>query len=405
MMRDHFNGLVTGIEKSIEENPEAVSPRKRYTLEVARLGTRLYSEESKVAWCGIVAPFDILNAMGITSCFVEFIGAMLASTGVVGEFMEEAEHSGYAPDICAYHRSVIGAAMKGLMPVPEILIATTCPCTGGLSTMENLSRIFEKEMFILNIPNEMTAKSVEYLADQLRDMVSFVEAHTGEKLEPGKLALSIEKTNRARELLIEVYDLASRVPSPATSKEMGNFGIVMPLFFGTDGGIEVAETYRDTFRNRVEMKKGGLNDEQQRLIWIQNRIQFKNPIINMMEENYGAAVVIDELNDITWGPIDPGDPYPGIAKRCISIPFNGSIQNRIEHIKMLSRKYSVDGAVFPGHWGCRQGTGSRGLIEAGLKDMGIPMLNLDMDCVDTRNYAGGQVRTRVEAFMETLGNR
>lgn len=405
MMMRHFENIVNGIEKSIDENPEATSPRKRYTLEVARLGTRLYSGEKKVAWCGVVVPFDILNAMGITSCFVEFIGAMLASTGIVGEFMEEAEHAGYTPDLCGYHRSVLGAALKGLMPIPEVLIATTCPCSGGLSTIENLSRIFEKEMFVLNIPAEMNRKSIEYLADQLKDMVSFIEAHTGEKLDPEKLSLSIEKTNRTRELLAEVYDLASSVPSPATGKDLGNFGIVMALFLGTDGGIEVAKTYRDSYRKRVEMKKGGRDHEKHRLIWIQNRIQFKNPIINIMEENYGAAIVVDELNDITWDPIDPDDPYTGIAKRCISIPFNGSIKNRIDHIKMLSQKYSVNGAVFPGHWGCRQGTGARGLIEAGLKEIGVPMLNLDTDCVDTRNYAEGQVRTRVEAFMETLDSR
>ncbi|MCP3860803.1 MAG: hypothetical protein GY704_14220, partial [Phycisphaeraceae bacterium] len=72
-------------------------------------GSRLYDDESKVAWCGIAAPFDLLTAMGVTSCFVEFIGAMLSSTGVVGEFLEAAEHDGFAGDTCGYHRAVMGA--------------------------------------------------------------------------------------------------------------------------------------------------------------------------------------------------------------------------------------------------------------------------------------------------------
>jgi benzoyl-CoA reductase/2-hydroxyglutaryl-CoA dehydratase subunit BcrC/BadD/HgdB len=30
------------------------------------------------------------------------------------------------------------------------------------------------------------------------------------------------------------------------------------------------------------------------------------------------------------------------------------------------------------------------------------VVNLEVDCVDTRNFAEGQLRTRLEAFMEML---
>jgi benzoyl-CoA reductase/2-hydroxyglutaryl-CoA dehydratase subunit BcrC/BadD/HgdB len=68
----------------------------------------------------------------------------------------------------------------------------------------------------------------------------------------------------------------------------------------------------------------------------------------------------------------------------------------------LARAYKLDGAINPCHWGCRQGTGARGLISDGLKEINVPVLNLEVDCVDTRNFAEGQLRTRIEAFMEML---
>jgi benzoyl-CoA reductase/2-hydroxyglutaryl-CoA dehydratase subunit BcrC/BadD/HgdB len=71
----------------------------------------------------------------------------------------------------------------------------------------------------------------------------------------------------------------------------------------------------------------------------------------------------------------------------------------------LAQKYRIDGAINPCHWGCRQGTGVRGLIAQGLKAIDIPVLNLEMDCVDERNFTEGQVRTRLEAFVELLENR
>ena len=108
---------------------------------------------------------------------------------------------------------------------------------------------------------------------------------------------------------------------------------------------------------------------------------------------------------MTWDPIDPHDPYVGFAERAISIPFNGGVERRVQHLKKLAQDYKIDGAINPCHWGCRQGTGARGLIEEGLKEIGVPVLNLEVDCVDTRNYAEGQLKTRLGAFFEMLHSR
>jgi len=405
MMKQYFDNLVTGIETKLTEAPENRSPRKLYALEIARLGSRLYSGENKVAWCGIAAPFDILSAMNITSCFVEFIGAMLASTGMAGEFLEEAEQTGFAADICGYHRGVMGATLKGLMPEPDFLIGTTCPCSGGIAVMENLAKHFNKDLFVLNIPQQQTDSSINYLAEQIRQMVKFVSEHTGEPLNEDKLKEAIVKTNQAREIIDQAYQFAKHVPSPADGKILANFGIVMALLLGTDAAVEVAKIYRNEFEKRVNNGQSGADKEQVRLMWIQNRIQFKNQLVDMLEQDFGAVIVVDELNDITWDAIDPDDPYTGIAKRAISIPFNGEANRRIDHLKKLAREYKIDGAINPCNWGCRQGTGSRGLITEGLKEVGVPVLNLEVDCIDQRTFAEGQIKTRLEAFTEMLESR
>jgi benzoyl-CoA reductase/2-hydroxyglutaryl-CoA dehydratase subunit BcrC/BadD/HgdB len=402
MMLQYFERLASRLEAKIHKDSDKPNARRKFALEIARIGTRLYSGQHRVAWCGVVAPFDMLSAMNITSCFVEFVGAMLASTGAVATFLEESEHAGFAADTCGYHRGVIGAALKGVMPVPDVMIATTCPCTGGLAAMENLARLFKQQLFVLDVPATDTSESVQYLANQYKDMFKFVSSRTGETLDEEKLREAIEKSNRARELMVEVFRLAANVPSPANGQSLANFGIVMALFLGTDAAIEIAQAYKDEFEQIIRNGQSGVPEEKVRLLWLQNRIQFKNPLIKMLEQEYHAAVVIDELNDITWEPIDPADPFTGIAKRTITTPLNGEINRRLDHVRHLSRTYKVDGVVNPCHWGCRQGTGARGLMQAGFKELGIPVVNLEVDCVDTRNFAEGQLRTRLEAFMEML---
>ncbi|MEW6332786.1 MAG: 2-hydroxyacyl-CoA dehydratase family protein [Thermodesulfobacteriota bacterium] len=403
MMNEYFTDLEAGIVKAIGEGN--VSHRKLYTLELARLGRRLYSGSDSIAWCGITAPFDLLNALGATSCFVEFIGAMLALTGAVGPFIEETDHAGYSSDSCSYHRSVSGAAIKGMMPVPKFLIGTTNPCSGGLAVLENLARHFDRELFVLHIPQDDSGGNVPFLADQMREMVAFASRVSGTTLDDDRLRRSVELSNRASAVMKEIFALARHDPSPVSSRDLSNFGIVMSLFLGGEPAVTIAEAFRDEFKRRIDAGVSGAPGRKYRLLWIQNRIQFRHGLEKMLEEEYGASIICDELNDITWDPIDPEHPFEGFARKSISIPFNGTIETRIGHLKTLAREYRIDGAVNPCNWGCRQGTGARGLIEKGLGEIGVPVLNIEVDCVDSRKFTEGQIRTRLEAFMEMLQSR
>jgi benzoyl-CoA reductase/2-hydroxyglutaryl-CoA dehydratase subunit BcrC/BadD/HgdB len=402
MLAQYFSGMVSAFETRFQRHPTA---RGRFTLEILRLGKRLYSGEDRLAWCGVCVPFDLLHAMGINSCFVEFIGGVLSSTGKVGPFLEEAEHAGFLADGCAYHRAVIGAAAKGMVPPPDFVIATSSPCTGGSAAVENLARMFDRPLFVLNVPPDGSDAGIEFVARQLRNMVDFITEHTGRTLDRDRLSNAIELTNKAREALVDVFEMAKRVPSPASVNDLRNFGILMPLFLGIETGVEIAEAYRNEFASRIDRGISGVPNEQFRLMWLQNCIQFKNPLIAMLEENYGATIVSDELNDIFWEPIDPDDPYTGLARRTVSFPLNGLFPYRLRHIEKLARQYNIDGVINPCHWGCRQGAGSRGLMTTALKERGVPVINLEVDCVDSRNFSEGQLRTRLEAFMELLMSR
>ena len=401
-MKQLFDDMAANMEARFLDHHTA---RLRFTLENARLCQRLYSDTHRLAWCGVCAPFDLLNAMGISSCFVEYLGAVFAAAGSAGQFLEEAEHTGFQADSCGWHRAVIGAAAKGMMPVPDVMIATSSPCTGGVAAVEHLARTFGCPLYVLAIPPDDSESNVRYLADQIRHMVDFVSAHTGEALDDDRLRYAMHKTNEAREAAIEMFRLAQQTPSPARAADLRNFGITIPLFLGTEAAVEIAQAYRDEFAARLEQGVSGVPGERFRLMWLQEAIQFRHPLIKMLEQDYQATIVIEELDDIYWEPIDIEDPYIGLAQRTIAFPFNGPAEHRLRHIKKLVQAYKIDGAINPCHWGCRQGTGARGLISEALKELDVPVINLEVDCADSRNFSEGQLRTRLEAFMEVLDSR
>ncbi len=401
-MQTFFQGLEDRILTRLRESPEAVSPQRIFSLELVRLGKRLSDADNQVAWCGVGAPYEIINAMGVTSAFVEFISGMLAAAGMADSFLETAEHAGYSPDGCAYHRAVVGAALKEFLPAPGFFIATTCTCTAGMALLENLARIYKKDLFSIHVPYGQTVADVRYLADQIRSMTDFIAGHTHKPLDKDALRQAIINTNQAREIVLDVLHMARQVPSPANGRELGNLLISSLMLLGTDSAVTIAKSYQTEFKRRIRQSISGVSGERLRLLWIQNRIQFRNPLIKLLEEEYRTVVVVDELNNITWDPIDPDNPYEGVARRILSVPFNGPVVNRIDQLRKLAKEYQVNGAVNPCHWGCRQGTGGRGLIERGLKEIGVPVLNLEVDAVDSRHFAEGQLRTRLGAFLEML---
>jgi benzoyl-CoA reductase/2-hydroxyglutaryl-CoA dehydratase subunit BcrC/BadD/HgdB len=216
-----------------------------------------------------------------------------------------------------------------------------------------------------------------------------------------KLGIALDYFNRSSQLLKDIYDLAKTKPSPVDNKLLRDFGTVMILIMGTQQGVDICQAFKDELNHRIETGQHHASKERIRLMWIQNRIQYPFPIDGMLSD-LGAKIVVDELNDVTWEPMDPDKPFESIAKRMISIPYSMSTSERIRHMQDLARAYGIDGAINPCHWGCRQGTGARGLISKGLRDINVPVLNLEIDCVDSRNLGKGQIETRVEAFIEML---
>ena len=160
MLKDYFTDLEAGLSKKLAEK---VTARRTFIHEIARIGTRMFDPDWATAWTTVFVPFEILNAMGVSGLFIEFVGAMLAGAGVSRPFFERAEQEGYSTDSCSYHRTIIGAALNGMLPEPDLLIAASFPCNGGVKALERIGELYNKDVFVLNSPYRDTPESIDYL--------------------------------------------------------------------------------------------------------------------------------------------------------------------------------------------------------------------------------------------------
>ena len=101
---------------------------------------------------------------------------------------------------------------------------------------------------------------------------------------------------------------------------------------------------------------------------------------------------------------EPERPYESMARRLVCSSFNGGAERRAERAAELARLLRADGAVYFCHWGCKQSSGGVMLLKEAMREENVPMLILDGDALDRRNSHDGQIKTRLQAFLELIDN-
>ncbi|MFC1853097.1 nucleotidyl transferase AbiEii/AbiGii toxin family protein, partial [candidate division CSSED10-310 bacterium] len=217
---------------------------------------------------------------------------------------------------------------------------------------------------------------------QFQEMCRHITHETGRTLDQEHLVHIVRQSNESRKLLLELYELNKNVPSPVTTNDLKNLAITFALIAGTAAGIKVAQSFVAEMKHRLQHPPNPDQAEKYRLLWIQNRIQFPHPLLDILTQKYQAKIVSDELNVVYWDELDTAHPFEALAVRLINHPFNGPIQRRLDVLRKLALDYQIQGVINPAHWGCRQSCGARRLFHQLFDELDIPMVDLDVDCVD-----------------------
>ncbi len=91
------------------------------------------------------------------------------------------------------------------------------------------------------------------------------------------------------------------------------------------------------------------------------------------------------------------------AEKMLRFPKLGPVENHARNVLRPAEEYRVDGAIHFSHRGCRQSCEGVRVLKYSLMKLGVPLLNLNGDEVDSRTYSPGPEKTRVEGFLETPG--
>ncbi len=378
----------------------------------------------KTAWITAGFPVELTWGFGVFNLMPENSAIMDALFGKSLEMIEFSESLGYCRDLCSYMKTAMGAFHKnvpfekGGLLTPDYMAATNTICDTHWKWFEIEARrtgvpyfCFDVPSFVSGSDNSRMEEYADYVENQVYDYFDFMENSMGVRFDGNHFMETLKRSRRLTLLWSEIMAHRRRIPSPYLIQETMNALFPLAILIGLEESIAVFEKVEAELRERVNNGEGAIpqGGEKYRLIWegipIWHRQKFYNELLQ------SGAVVTYEPYTESFGMVRELKPtlkeqIRELVKLIIHLPYNYNLETRIRYFENLIDTYKIDGIILHHNMSCRpSAAGMMDLKDELQKSKNIPVLLLDCDQADPRAYSEGQVKTRVDGFIEIMEQR
>lgn len=395
--------------------PLACSARLREMMTRHYLLARYAKGALPVAWVTSGAPVELLRAFGFYTVYPENHGALCGAKGMGARLCRVAEEHGYSQDLCSYARIDLAVDLSGQTPVgrlpkPDLLFASNNICQTVAYWYTVLAERLGVPLLLFDTPFNYTdgprPNDRTYMVRQLEDMIPMLERVSGHPFRAERLQEVLALSKETAETWGAVLATMKARPAPMTIFDAFVHLAPVVSLRGLPVALEYYRVLLRELRQRIEQQQGGVRTERVRLLWdniaIWPKVRefshlFANRSMNFVTATYTNA----------WAETAPymeaDRPFEALADAYSRVILNHSLGHRLALMEGLVRDYHVDGLVIHSARSCKPySLGQYDLKRLLAERLNIPAVVLEADITDERAYSEEQVRTRLEAFFETL---
>jgi benzoyl-CoA reductase/2-hydroxyglutaryl-CoA dehydratase subunit BcrC/BadD/HgdB len=322
----------------------------------------------------------------------------LHATGVAGTEIADNYLSSL---VCSYARSLLEFSMDGRFDLlqGEVFVPS---CIHMQRLHDNLEYLKHPAFNpILDISRKVNEDTLEWTAGELKNLADKLAAHFSVDMSDASLKKAMKQWNDFASVVQSIGALRKKPYPPITGTEFHQMvmaslaspkDLILPFILNLKKELDEREGIKK-YRARLMVVGGHLHD----------------PEFIRIIESQGGLVVADRFCTGTIPGfetinIDGANPYKTMAeyvfKKAVCPRMMEEFDRRLNIIIEMVKEYKVDGVVleiikFCDLWG----VDSMPLVAA-LREKGIPVLKLEREY---RLGAEGQLRTRVQAFIESMG--
>ena len=371
------------------------SPIPNLQSSIFSLQSLISNLQSPLGFLTAYVPEELFHAAGFTPVFI---------------FHTSDDH-GYARThlpgfACWVAASALDQALAGeLDGLAGMAFAQTCDTMQGLTDLWRRN-VHDIPLFHFGMPLRLDSPSARiYLLAELQSLRERVQGLTGHLIPDDALRESIALYNRTRALVRRLYAHAT---SPSVSPIGGDTDLyrLVRVAFQTP-----KETYNDDLARLLEQHSihpvegnGGERGWAPRVLLVGPALA--EPVLFDVLAQAGARVAGDllDLGERYFGvdAAEEGDPLAAMADRLLALvptPTKCHPQcTRSAHLLSLVRERNGDGVIFARQKFCEPHGFDCVQLAHALDRAGVPHLLVELE----QASQAGQLRTRVEAFVEML---
>ncbi len=303
---------------------------------------------------------------------------------------------------CSFPRHCFNEALKGSYDFLDgLVVYNSCDSTRRIYD-HWIDKLKTPYVQILSIPRKAEDPQVEWCRDEFHNLKKSLENHFKVNITDEKISDAVKLHNETRKLLKQLYQYKKPDNPKVTGAETLAIVVACTAMPKTVCNSLLKELIND-LENVPDRGHAGA-----RLMVIGGELD--NPGYLEIIEAQGCQVVTDSLCFGTrtfWKTIDESesDPLYALAKYYVqerpSCPrVYGMYEQRSGHVKQMIEEFNVEAVIleklnFCDPWGFEMFT-----IKNTFDDWGIPLLMLDRDYPLSGT---GQLKTRIQAFLESMG--
>ena len=307
-------------------------------------------------------------------------------------------------NLCPLIKASYGFALTDKCPYmyfADMVVGETT-CDGKKKMYELLGEV--KDTHVMQLPQNQREDGLELWKKELNRLIEKLEEKFSTKITNKSLKEAIKNCNEDRSLLREFHELGSLKPS--VIKGFDIFNVLNGANYTFDK-TEMRENIRKTISKvKAKYENGEFLPEGPRILITGCPIGGVAEKVIKAVENTGAIVVALEncqgYKELHENVDETMDPVEAIAKKYLNITCSVMTPNdkRMELLKEMVEVYQVDGVIDMTLQACHTYAIEAHNIKTTLNgDRKTPNMNLET------NYSTsdeGQIKTRVEAFIEIL---
>jgi benzoyl-CoA reductase/2-hydroxyglutaryl-CoA dehydratase subunit BcrC/BadD/HgdB len=319
---------------------------------------------------------------------------------------------------CALWQTHIGAIEKGMVPLPDLMISSGWYCDQPAEADQLLAELYGIPTVYMDgvldgqwgewpkINERMTryaGRQLEKVFKKIEEVTGYTfteEARRGGRIDQVKFFFNFNT----------LVEIVGRSDPQAISQADVNLPFWLtgtPIRKREEANNALTILIRET-KERVERGEGVVEKGAPR-IYFGLRMAVDASILKMVE-SLGLAMSVVFVDWLTPRERTEKGKSTEYGQKVMEGWFRRgclySAQGAIDYFAEYCKEWKVDGAILCYPYSCRPYTIPPLMSKKALKDrLGIPVLVLEGDAYDTRNYSAGQLRTRVETFAELLKMR